>query len=71
MESLCFTKLGDYKEIRQLIKLNNESLSHKIENILLEKGIVLEAKKIFGGMAFMINDKMCVGVLNDQIMTFV
>ena len=47
---------------------HNETLALKIENNLLEKGIVFISKKMFGGMAFMINDKMCVGVLNDQIM---
>jgi len=46
----------------------NETLTNRIEKSLLEKEVVFESKKMFGGMAFMINDKMCVGVLNDQIM---
>ena len=46
----------------------NETLVLKIENKLLEKGIVFTSKKMFGGYAFMINDKMCIGVVNDQLM---
>lgn len=46
----------------------NETLAIKIENNLLEKGIVFTSKKMFGGMAFMINDKMCVGIVGEQLM---
>lgn len=29
---------------------------------------VVEEKEMFGGMCFMVNDKMCVGVMKDEMM---
>lgn len=43
-------------------------LAKKIEEILRIKNIVFEQKKMFGGLCFMINDKMCVGVVKEDLM---
>jgi TfoX/Sxy family transcriptional regulator of competence genes len=34
----------------------------------LGNGRKIEAKKMMGGLTFMVNSKMCVGVLNDDLM---
>jgi hypothetical protein len=39
----------------------NESTALRIRNILHEKGIVFTEKKMFSGICFMVNDKMCCG----------
>ena len=45
----------------------NEILADKIRTAL--KGTkTLEEKKMFGGIAFMVNDKMCIGVDKEDIM---
>ena len=46
----------------------DEHLSLRIQKQLFEKNIVFIEKKMFGGNAFMIADKMCIGVMKDQIM---
>ncbi len=46
----------------------NEALSEQIAGILLDKGIIFEEKKMFGGICFMLNEKMCVGVVKDELM---
>lgn len=46
----------------------NEALSIRIKKLLIQLNIEFTEKKMFGGYAFMINDKMCVGIVNDQIM---
>ena len=46
----------------------DELLSDRIANTLREKGVAFSEKKIFGGIAFMVDDKMCMGVVRDQLM---
>ncbi len=46
----------------------NEILSGRISAILLKRNIAFLEKKMFGGIAFMINDKMCVGVMKNELM---
>ena len=46
----------------------NEYLVDRISQFFREKSIHFEAKKMFGGLVFMVDDKMCVGVMKDQIM---
>lgn len=43
-------------------------LYERIANALRNKGIAFNEKKMFGGVAFMVDDKMCVGVMNDGMM---
>jgi TfoX N-terminal domain len=44
------------------------NLANRISDKLYEKGINFVEKRMFGGIAFMINQKMCVGVLKDEMM---
>lgn len=45
----------------------NEKLTDKIREALADAGNVKE-KKMFSGIAFMVNDKLCIAVRNDNIM---
>ncbi len=45
----------------------NTALSDRIREALAELPDV-EEKEMFGGMCFMVNDKMCVGVMKDEMM---
>ncbi|MCO6500914.1 MAG: TfoX/Sxy family protein [Vicingus serpentipes] len=46
----------------------NEFLADRVKNILHEKRVVFEAKKMMGGLCFMVDDKMCCGIVKDQLM---
>ena len=45
----------------------NESLAHRVREQLENVQNVVE-KNMMGGLTFMVNDKMCVGVLKDDLM---
>lgn len=45
----------------------NEKLALRIQNALAELPDV-EEKRMFGGICFMVNGKMCVGVIKDDMM---
>jgi TfoX/Sxy family transcriptional regulator of competence genes len=45
----------------------NEKIADKVREALIDVKNLTE-KKMFGGIAFMVNDKMCVGVDKDAIM---
>jgi hypothetical protein len=46
----------------------NEFLGERIALNLRSKGIRFEEKKMMGGLAFMVNEKMCVGVVKNNMM---
>lgn len=46
----------------------NEILSLRIQKQLIENQVDFIEKKMFGGNAFMIQDKMCTGVVKDELM---
>lgn len=46
----------------------NEQLAERIEQLFVEKKITYYAKKMFGGLCFMVNDKMCLGIVKDELM---
>lgn len=46
----------------------SEYLADRIRNVLNEKKANYSEKKMMGGLAFMVNDKMCVGINNDDLM---
>jgi TfoX/Sxy family transcriptional regulator of competence genes len=46
----------------------NEKLADRIREIIAASEKNVEEKKMFGGLCFMVNDKMCVGVRNDSLM---
>lgn len=46
----------------------DEHLASRIERILTERNANFISKKMFGGICFMVEDKMCVGIVKDQVM---
>ncbi|WP_428740897.1 TfoX/Sxy family protein [Tenacibaculum sp.] len=46
----------------------NKVLSDRIAKFFKERGVVFYEKKMFGGLCFMVDDKMCVGVNKEEIM---
>ncbi len=46
----------------------NEFLADRIETVLSKKSISYEAKKMFGGLCILIDNKMCLGVIKDDLM---
>jgi len=46
----------------------DEYLSERINRILKEKKVKFLEKKMFGGLCYMVNDKMCVGIVNNNLM---
>lgn len=45
----------------------NEHINNQIREALVNCGNVTE-KHMFGGVCYMVNDKMCVGVIRDEMM---
>lgn len=45
----------------------NETLAHRIREALMDQPQV-EEKVMFGGLCFMVNDKMCIGIVKDDLM---
>jgi len=43
-------------------------LAERVNRILTEQKVNFYEKKMFGGVCFMVNEKMCCGVLKNQIM---
>ena len=46
----------------------NERLADRTREIISLTGKKIEEKKMFGGLCFMVNDKMCVGVEQERLM---
>lgn len=46
----------------------NEELADRAREIIAETHKKVEEKRMFGGLCFMVNDKMCVGVENERLM---
>ncbi|MFX1705314.1 TfoX/Sxy family protein [Chitinophaga sp. CC14] len=46
----------------------NEKLADRVREILSASTDYITEKKMFGGLCFMVNDKMCVGVRPDKMM---
>ena len=46
----------------------NEFLADRISQILTDKSVNFFEKKMFGGLCFMIDDKMCLGIVKDEVM---
>ena len=45
----------------------DEKLADRIREILVDQPVI-EEKQMMGGLAFMVNNKMCVGVIKDDMM---
>lgn len=46
----------------------NEKLADQVREIIAAEHSNVEEKKMFGGLCFMVNDKMCVGVEKERLM---
>lgn len=46
----------------------NLHLADRINGFFKEKNVNFYEKKMFGGICFMVEDKMCVGVVKDELM---
>ena len=46
----------------------DEFLADRIRKALSEVQVKYSEKKMFGGIAFMVEDKMCMGVIKDKLM---
>ena len=46
----------------------DEKLADKVREIIAGTHKNIEEKKMFGGLCFMVNDKMCVGVEQERLM---
>jgi TfoX/Sxy family transcriptional regulator of competence genes len=46
----------------------DEHLAERIRRSLTERKVRSEEKKMMGGLAFMVDDKMCVGVMGNELM---
>ena len=46
----------------------NKELAARTEEILARSGKMTEVKAAFGGLCYMVNDKMCMGVVRDELM---
>ena len=46
----------------------NEQLEQRVRQFFARKRVKAEAKRMMGGLCFMVNRKMCVGVEKDRLM---
>ena len=46
----------------------NERLEQRVRQFFVRKRVKAEAKRMMGGLCFMVNRKMCVGVERDRLM---
>lgn len=46
----------------------NEFLADRLRASLKETHTSFEERKMFGGVCFMVDDKMCVGIINEDLM---
>jgi TfoX/Sxy family transcriptional regulator of competence genes len=46
----------------------NEQLADRIIHVLKERNIHFDEKKMFGGIAFMVDEKMCLGIIKENLM---
>ena len=46
----------------------NEYLADRVSKFLSQKNVSFFEKKMFGGLCFMVDKKMCVGIVKDELM---
>jgi TfoX/Sxy family transcriptional regulator of competence genes len=46
----------------------NEKLANRVREIISLSGTEIEEKRMFGGLCFMVNDKMCLGIEQERMM---
>lgn len=45
----------------------DEHLAYRIKTVLQEKQVFFVEKKMFGGLCYMVDDKLCVGVMKNDL----
>ena len=53
---------------KRLVMAYNEKLADRVREMIASSHKKVEEKKMFGGLCFMVNDKMCVGVEQERLM---
>jgi len=48
--------------------MNDQHLADRVANLLKQKMIAYEEKKMMGGLCFMVDGKMCIGINKDEMM---
>ena len=43
-------------------------LAERIRNVFHQKGVLFEEKKMMGGVCYLVNDKMCAGIISNRLM---
>lgn len=46
----------------------DEHLADRVRQVLEERHVSTEEKKMMGGLCFMVNGKMCAGIVDDRLM---
>jgi len=46
----------------------DEHLADRVRRYLKQKQVISEEKKMMGGLCFMVDDKMCVGMVGNELM---
>ena len=46
----------------------NQHLADRINRFFNDEKINFNERKMFGGLCFMVNDKMCIGIIKDELM---
>jgi TfoX/Sxy family transcriptional regulator of competence genes len=46
----------------------NENMADRVRELIAAQHENVEEKKMFGGLCFMVNDKMCIGVEKERLM---
>ncbi|MBT8229670.1 MAG: TfoX/Sxy family protein [Saprospiraceae bacterium] len=46
----------------------DEFLADRIRNVFHEKNVTTEEKKMMGGLGFMVDDKLCIGIYKEELM---
>lgn len=46
----------------------NELLADRIRRSMKDRRVIFHEKEMMGGLAFMVNDKMCVGIVKEKLM---
>lgn len=55
-------------QLKYLVMAYDEYLTERIRQKFRELNISFEDKKMMGGICFLVNDKMCAGVIGDKMM---
>jgi TfoX/Sxy family transcriptional regulator of competence genes len=46
----------------------NEKMADRVRELINETHTISEEKKMFGGLCFMVDDKMCIGIEKERLM---